>query len=99
MGTGKSEPQNIEQGTAECRSVESLRADFFRVIRIGRIPSFDIRYSLFHIGYSFFIRFFIRFYTRLFRPVNDPYSAGTFLKSQGKSFLLDVNMGGIFLLR
>jgi hypothetical protein len=48
----KSEPQNIEYRTAECRSVESLRSVF--IYKIDRIQYFDIRYSLFDIRYSLF---------------------------------------------
>jgi len=55
--TGKREPQNIEQGTAEYRSAESLRSGSFMVIRTGRTPSFDIGHSLFDIGYSLFFKF------------------------------------------
>ena len=52
-GSRKSERQNVGQGTVEYRSVESLRSVFFRVIRIGKMPSFDIRHSLIDIRYSF----------------------------------------------
>ena len=45
----KSEPQNIEYRTAECRSVESLRSVFFK---IDRIHYFDIRHSLFDVRVS-----------------------------------------------
>ncbi|CAB1059770.1 hypothetical protein D1BOALGB6SA_4535 [Olavius sp. associated proteobacterium Delta 1] len=46
-----SEPQNFEYRTAEFRRVESLRSVF---LIIGRIHSFDIRYSLFNIRFLYF---------------------------------------------
>jgi len=51
----KSEPQNIEYRTAECRSMESLRSIFFKT---DRIHYFDIRHSLFDIRYPLFQSFF-----------------------------------------
>jgi hypothetical protein len=47
-----SEPQNNEYRTAEFRRMVSLRSVFF--IKIDRIPSFDIHYSI------FVIRFFLK---------------------------------------
>ncbi|CAB1080592.1 hypothetical protein D1AOALGA4SA_8272 [Olavius algarvensis Delta 1 endosymbiont] len=61
----KSEPQNIEYRTAECRRVESLRSAFFK---IDRIHYFDIRHSLFDIRYSLLKSFFHRPDRPLFSP-------------------------------
>jgi hypothetical protein len=61
-----SEPQNIEYRTAEFRRMVSLRSVFFykidrstQKLTTGRMPSFDIRYSLFDIRF-FRVSFSIR---------------------------------------
>ena len=64
-----SEPQNIEYRTAEFRRMVSLRSVFFykidrstQKLTTGRMPSFDIRYSLFDIRF-FKVSFWIRLAT------------------------------------
>jgi hypothetical protein len=48
---------NRKKRTAEYRSVELLHSDFFRIKKIDRTPSFNIRHSLIGIRYSLFTKF------------------------------------------
>ena len=53
-----SEPQNIEQEISNDK-VGNRCAQSFYINRNGRIPYFDIRYSLFNIRYSLFQSFLL----------------------------------------